>query len=263
MREAPEDGAAQELIIDRVIPGAIIGMGPERGQRLQIIMAAAMAEREIEDAALALGAFVKDGHLGLVPVGLAELGGLAFEAGVEEDVQITTVAEQEQLVFDAEIPQAFGERVVFGDMDFEGGDGGMGLELAADEGCEVRGFIGAIDFAIWSGAEDGVAAVEGEPAAAFIEEGFEGFGLGWCGDEIAGVSDEQGFGGEGFEAGVIAGDGRADDGVFGQQLEQFEAGEINIVKTAGGDEMDVQFLSLADFGARVAADMTLARQVTL
>ena len=62
-----------------------------------------------------------------------------------------------------------------------------------------------------------------------IEEGAQGFLLLQAGHHVAGVGDQEIGGGERFEVGIVFEDAHPHTLVFGEQLEQFEPGEVGIL----------------------------------
>ena len=114
----------------------------------------------------------------------------------------------------------------------------MGEELAAErlhEDGVVAGAVNAVGLEI----HDGIRAVEGEPALAAGDEVAHNFLLLDGGVHIAGVADEEVGGGDGLGVAVVLANADANVVVLVEELQDFEAGEVDVVPLAARDEVGV------------------------
>jgi len=108
----PGDAAPEQIVKHRQIPGAAIDRGPPVEHRLQIIMAATVAERQVQHRARTVLFDVKH----RVPTG----GGIAFDkagsgngaARVEQDVQVAMRFQMIELIAGVERGDACDQRMV-------------------------------------------------------------------------------------------------------------------------------------------------------
>ena len=114
----------------------------------------------------------------------------------------------------------------------------MGDELAAER-LHQGGVVARAMDAVGLEVHDRVRSVQGEPALAAGDEVADGFFLLRGGMHVAGVTDEEVGGGDGLGVAVVLADANADVVVFVQQLEDFEAGEVDVVPLSAGDEVGV------------------------
>ena len=202
-----------------------------------------MAGREVEHLALAHGVEVHDqARLVLLPDVLEEAGAaVARVARLHEGRDLAVVLAQVELVLGLPGLDARHQRVVLGGFahgDAVGLDGGVGDELAAERLHEDGVVARAVD-AVGLEVHDGVGAVRGEPALAARHEIAHGLLLLDGGVHVAGVADEEVGGGDGLGVRVVLEHAHAHVAVLVEQLEQLEAGEVDVVPLAAGDEAGV------------------------
>ena len=200
-------------------------------------MAAAMAERVVEDRAFALRLDIHDRVPVLRPLMLVKAGRFARKFGVEQDMKIAMPFQQIQLVRRLERLDAAGQRVIgVGDIDPIGRDRRMGDELAAQclhhQRCPARAAIEAIV----EQAQHRIGAVQRIPAAAIAHPLAQRFLRGQGRHHVAGIGDEHVGGENGVEMAIILEHASPHARVFAQQLQQFQPGEVHVVIQAADDQ---------------------------
>ena len=146
---------------------------------------------------------------------------------------------QIKLVEGREAAHTAGQFMVLADLDFERLDLRMTGESGPQEGHEFGRLVGRLDLAGGVEAEDRIGAVKREPAAPAFEEAGQGGDLFRFGQQVAGVGDEEVRGLQPRDVRKVHRHRRSDFGQFGEQLQQLQPREIDVVIFARGDQVDL------------------------
>ncbi|MNN20454.1 hypothetical protein D3C81_1337340 [compost metagenome] len=197
-------------------------------------MTTAVSQREVQYAALPQLPQVQHRMPLGPPLVADEAGGGAFELGIQQHLDRPFHVHQVLLIHHVERLDALHQRVLrLSHLDPELGNRRMRGELGAQGRHEVRRPVRGVYQTVIQEAQDRVGPMQRVPAPSPFQPGAQSHLLLEAGDHLAGISHQEIGSLDGLEIRVILENPHPDALVLAQQLEQLQAGEVDVVVLAG------------------------------